>query len=541
MAVGGIHIEHTKLGNYVEHNLRYNQNYQGHIWHNTINPFWDIALENMTEAEKVTINKKIDEEKDKILQKFGRITQNQILTLENKVTASFIKDKHYQYFTLSTSLKNNPRGKKPSFEASMKEAIVNLEEHHDMKDLHKIKDFLENKFDFRVLQMSLHRDEGYLIDKKGNELSANIHYKIVDGIAYHLKTNPNGTFGILPPENERKMVDMSIYETKFHYHAHINFLTHTNGRQRWNFDKLGKAGLSELQTDISNILCMQRGQDKRISKNKHLQPLDYKLDRAGLFKNKELTNELSEIKMDLIDIDGLIDFGSLGVKNLKSKISLLREHMKGNGFRKEAYQILTKELGKINKSFIKSEIKDEEGAKEWIITLIQNLYQQRVDFDNQIANNTDIIKQKDKEIASLKSKISYLNQNIQELSQTSTSRQQTITSNITEMENIAKEAENRKINPEYAEIMVNMQIDKFIKSTIKTILTIAKVGNNADNFDMNEAMQEKNQINPLLENIKSSINMVAGSIFGYFACLKKKTNSIDLETIDNSQEISLDP
>ena len=48
-------------------------------------------------------------------------------------------------------------------------AVVNLEQHHTIKDLEKIKDELEKVFDTKVFQMAIHRDEGKIKHKETGE------------------------------------------------------------------------------------------------------------------------------------------------------------------------------------------------------------------------------------------------------------------------------------------------------------------------------------------------------------------------------------
>ena len=58
-------------------------------------------------------------------------------------------------------------------------AVVNLERHHTLKDLEKIKDELEKVFDTKVFQMAIHRDEGKIKHKETGEY-------LVSGIDFFL-------------------------------------------------------------------------------------------------------------------------------------------------------------------------------------------------------------------------------------------------------------------------------------------------------------------------------------------------------------------
>ena len=48
-------------------------------------------------------------------------------------------------------------------------AVVNLEQHHTLKDLENIKEELEKVFDTKVFQMAIHRDEGKIKHKETGE------------------------------------------------------------------------------------------------------------------------------------------------------------------------------------------------------------------------------------------------------------------------------------------------------------------------------------------------------------------------------------
>ena len=109
------------------------------------------------------------------------------------------------------------------------ELVVNLKKHHTLKDLEKVAKYVEEKFGYRATLITLHRDEGhYEYDEQGNAIKfmANIHGHI--------------RFCVLDPENGK-----SIYRQKF--------------RKRLEF--------KQLQTQIANILGLQRGTPNPNRKN----------------------------------------------------------------------------------------------------------------------------------------------------------------------------------------------------------------------------------------------------------------------------------
>ncbi len=127
--------------------------------------------------------------------------------------------------------------------------IVNLEQHHTLKDLEKIQEYLEQNLGTKVFQMAIHRDEGKLISKKdGTELYS--------GKGFFLNKDDNKFYF---DKKFTKEVDMSEYEIQKNYHAHIEMMgLDENGhaiRQKMN-----KVALQQLQTFTADTLNMERGE-----------------------------------------------------------------------------------------------------------------------------------------------------------------------------------------------------------------------------------------------------------------------------------------
>ena len=94
-------------------------------------------------------------------------------------------------------------------------AVLNLEQHHTLKDLEKIKDYLEKEFDTKVIQMSIHRDEGKLINKENEDL------KLVSGKDFFLNAKNNELYF----DNKfTKKIDMNEWKIEKNYHGHFEML-----------------------------------------------------------------------------------------------------------------------------------------------------------------------------------------------------------------------------------------------------------------------------------------------------------------------------
>lgn len=144
-------------------------------------------------------------------------------------------------------------------------AIVNFNKDHTPEDMKRVCDLLERKFDTKVIQFSMHRDEG------------------------HIKED--GT----PDKN---------------YHAHIEFMG-LDSKGESVRRKLDRPALRELQSDVSKLLKMERGHDyakEGLSRPKrldtypfkhHKQELEKAVKEAVLATQKDLNAEMAVLRSQL--------------------------------------------------------------------------------------------------------------------------------------------------------------------------------------------------------------------------------------------------
>ncbi|EMH05531.1 hypothetical protein [Helicobacter pylori] len=108
--------------------------------------------------------------------------------------------------------------------------VVNTKETTTMSDLEKLAEHFEIKYGFQCYQIAIHRDEGYI------------------------------------DENNQPHIN---------HHAHMEFITlnKENGKNMWG--QINKVKLRQIQTEIAQILGMERGTDKRVSGTKRIEPRKY--------------------------------------------------------------------------------------------------------------------------------------------------------------------------------------------------------------------------------------------------------------------------
>lgn len=210
------------------------------------------------------------------------------------------------------------RGKRASFKNSHWEAVLNLNSNHSLDDVKKVAEHIEKKFNITCSTIAVHRDEG--------------HY---------------------PLKKDGTKSDKAVYN----YHAHINFITVKQGKQMWRKELITRNKLRELQTEVAEILGMQRGEDKRISKTERLEHKQYKQE---IQKQEKLKLELENTKEKLKD-------EILSKKEIKEQFEAFRKQSIGKGYAKEFYRDLSDE----NKKELQEPSKTQEQINDLFTELIK--------------------------------------------------------------------------------------------------------------------------------------------------------------------------
>lgn len=121
---------------------------------------------------------------------------------------------------------------KRAFQAKSYEwsAVVNIKPETTMQDLEKLAKHFFDKYGFQCYQIAIHRDEGHI------------------------------------DENGQKQIN---------HHAHLEFITLDKETGKNRQREIKPQTLRQIQTETAQILQMQRGIDKRISKTKRIEPRKY--------------------------------------------------------------------------------------------------------------------------------------------------------------------------------------------------------------------------------------------------------------------------
>lgn len=173
-------------------------------------------------------------------------------------------------------------GRRPTYnsESIYWEATVNLRSWHTKEDVEKVVKILEKRLGYRTVFWTRHRDEGHFAtDDEMDELG-------------------------LSSADQRPFIEND--------HVHIAMFSlgeNGNSLHRLNY---GKPNLiSQIQSEIAQILGMERGLSKKITKRTHLTPSQY---RQAMSLQEPLQVKLGDVKNEL--------------KDAKKQIKLLEERLK---------------------------------------------------------------------------------------------------------------------------------------------------------------------------------------------------------------------
>lgn len=226
--------------------------------------------------------------------------------------------------------------------ATILSAVVNLEKHHTLADLKPIIEKLENDLDTKVIATSIHRDEGKLVKKStGEEYYSGEDFALNDGRLYWIDSKKNFT----------RPIDMTQYEVRKNYHAHIEFMGIDSNGKAIKRNKLHRHYLSSLQDFVAETLQMERG--KKLSKTKHKDPSQFK--KEGVARRKGQSQELARMK------------------DLREENKRLREQLRQMGASRAQYAALEKEV-----RWLREQVKAKEISIDDLQTILDQKFRQIV-------------------------------------------------------------------------------------------------------------------------------------------------------------------
>ncbi|MGN8366737.1 hypothetical protein ACR9JV_07685, partial [Helicobacter pylori] len=139
--------------------------------------------------------------------------------------------------------------------------VVNIKTNTTMSDLEKLAEHFDLKYGFQCYQIAIHRDEGYM------------------------------------DENNQPHIN---------HHAHMEFITlnKKNGKNMMRKAYLSPKNFREIQTEIAQILGMERGTDKRVSGIERIEPRKYAQMKEKERKELEAKDkELNTIKQERTNLN----------------------------------------------------------------------------------------------------------------------------------------------------------------------------------------------------------------------------------------------
>lgn len=168
------------------------------------------------------------------------------------VEAAIYEDKLVEH--AREAYKETHKGRSLKAENKFIEMVVNLQEHHTLKDLQRVADLVKEMYGYTATLMSVHKDEG----------------------AY----DENGVFVA-------------------NVHGHIRFFTldMDNGENLYR-KSISSKKMTEFQDELAKLLELKRGKPASVTKRKHMSPGEYKgmLERMETMKLEDVLKINKEVR-----------------------------------------------------------------------------------------------------------------------------------------------------------------------------------------------------------------------------------------------------
>lgn len=337
-----------------------------------------------------------------------------------------------------------------SFEWS---AVVNIKPGTTMQDLENLAKHFNDKYGFQCYQIAIHRDEGH--------------------------KNTQG-------------------EIEINQHAHMEFITldRETGKQNFKMRDFSRQKMREIQTEVAEILQMERGKDKRLTGAKRIEPRKYaqlkEQEKAAIKETKiKAAKQIKELKTEL-------EAEILSKKEIKEQFEAFRKENAGQGLAKEFFQKLSED----KKKLLAEPTCTQEQLDAYFIELRENntTKEKRLFGEKEVIDYEKIIQEQQQTISDLNAK----NDNLKQIANKS----------IEFIDQKVKIDLNAKFDllKQQNEIQLNEQLKKR-KSELEY-----------------ELIQEKNQVTISRINLEHQINRTVEA--------EKKANQKEQDYINRRQELT---
>ena len=207
-------------------------------------------------------------------------------------------------------------------------AVCNIKDSTTMQDLEKLTEHFIKKYGFQCYQIAIHRDEGH-INEQGEKV--------------------------------------------INHHAHLEFITLDKETGRNRQRELSPSVLRQIQDEVAEILGMERGVYKQISKTKRIEPRKYaQMKEQEKRERKELAQELRKENARNADLQEKLTATQKELESAKSDILKQKEAenytkrfkkiLANRGFEKPCFDeinALQRDIKAKHKSFTEQELKKE--------------------------------------------------------------------------------------------------------------------------------------------------------------------------------------
>jgi len=336
---------------------------------------------------------------------------------ENEVSCSGIEADEKLKKLYENAKENHQKevGQKLQAKSYSWEAVINLNENHTMKDLHKLVKEIEKETGFTAIQLSIHRDEGHMKkDKNGKEFAV---YNIHAHVSFFTLDSKNGKqlmrMDVSPKERIKLKKELEKRHPDFESFSKKKYNEIYREIRKEKHNIIDRAKLSELQTLCADSLKMDRG--KKGSNAVRLGHKEYrevqiqmdnlrkKIKGMEKEKNNNSSLELKQSKKELEELKSKTikekSEALAKMKDLKEELKRARAELQSNSATRADYAEL-EQLNKILKKRISekdltlSEMKDSVENLDFNLALKDaELKKEKTENKSLVEENADLIEE----------------------------------------------------------------------------------------------------------------------------------------------------
>lgn len=247
-------------------------------------------------------------------------TINSIFSMDNNEVSLDAKSaielyrKELRFRTEAYTARTKQKLQKNSF--TLLSAVINLEEHHTLKDLDPLIKYIQETLDTKVIQTAVHKDEGFEMENGEKKINAHAHFEMmgIDSLGRSIRKKLTRKYLIELQTITAQLLGMPRGGGEKRKRKRLGTYEYKEAMRR--FDEERKQ-FSDMQHDLENQLTYVRNRldislkNEKINQNKLIEQKNSLINKTKLLKKKDeentkLKKQNKQITKDAREVVGIV-------------------------------------------------------------------------------------------------------------------------------------------------------------------------------------------------------------------------------------------